>query len=238
MLFSTAQNESVTQRPTVPARTHRSRSSKSPSTLLYSAKKKDSVLRTLQSFLLVSVVCAATAAILPACGSSDSGTTGGTAGAATGAAGATGTAGAAAGTGTAGAGAGTAGASGTLVGDATRGAALYTSKTCNSCHGDNSTVPPQPILGAGSLAPNITGSKFAGLGGGIGNWTEAQFHDAVRLAKNIDGTQLCILMQPFPATAGTTPGSVGVSDQDIADLYVFLEAQMATMALQGSYCAM
>ena len=37
---------------------------------------------------------------------------------------------------------------------------------------------------------------------------------------------------PDPAA----PGSVGVSEQDMADLYVFLKAQMATMALQGSYC--
>jgi hypothetical protein len=188
-------------------------------------------LRTLQSFLLVGVVCAATAALLPGCGSTDSGTSGGGAGAATtGAAGSTGTAGAAT---------GAAGAPAALVGDATRGAAAFVSKSCNTCHGDNSSVPPQPIAGAGSTSqgPNITGTKFAGLGGGIGAWTESQFHDAVRLQKNIDGKQLCALMLPFPAVPDpAVPGSVGVSDQDIADLYVFLEKQMATMALQGGYC--
>jgi hypothetical protein len=204
---------------------------KVPSTQLYSAQKKDPVLRTLQSLLLVSVVCAATAAILPGCGTSDPGTTGGTAGAAT-----TGTAGS---TGTAGAATGGAGAPAALVGDKTRGAAAFVSKSCNTCHGDTSSTPPQPIAGAGvpSQGPNITGSKFAGLGGGIGAWTEPQFHDAVRLGKNIDGKQLCALMLPFPAVPDpAVPGSVGVSDQDIADLYVFLEAQMATMALQGAYC--
>lgn len=184
-------------------------------------------MRTLQSFLLVSVVCAATAALLPGCGTSDAGTTSGAAGAATGGAGAPGAAGAPT---------GAAGAPATLVGDATRGQALYVSKTCNSCHGDSTTVPPAAIPGAGSLGPNITGSKLPGLGGGIGTWTEAQFHDAVRLAKNINGTQLCFEMIAFPAAANGTPGSLGVSDQDIADLYVYLEAQMATVALQGSYC--
>jgi cytochrome c553 len=197
---------------------------KDPSTLLYSAQKRISVLRTLQSFLLVGVVCTA-AALLPGCSSSDPATTGGAG--APGAGGATGGAGA----GTAGAGTAGGGAAGSapLVGDATRGKAAMTSKSCNSCHGEDGS-------GMAAAGPNITGSKLPGLGGGIGNWTEAQFHDAVRLAKNIDGKQLCLLMAPFPAMPTGMPGSIGVSDQDIADLYVYLEAQMATMALQGGYC--
>lgn len=86
---------------------------------------------------------------------------------------------------------------------------------CNTCHADK---------GAGAMGPNISGSKTSG----IGNWTEPQFHEAVRNAKNRKGASLCALMLAFPANL--------VSDQDIADIYAYLIANPVETAMAGSYC--
>ena len=72
-------------------------------------------------------------------------------------------------------------------GDATKGATVY-STNCVSCHSADA---------AGKEGPNITMSMTAG----IGSWTYQQFHDAVRLGKDKDGTQLCPFMTPFPETS-------------------------------------
>jgi cytochrome c553 len=187
-------------------------------------------LRTLQRIATVCFLGAAFAALISACGSSDATPPpAGGAGAGPGAAGATNTAGAntagagTAGAGTAGAGtagAGTAGAAAT--GDATRGAALWVKNTlaCNTCHGDHAE-------GLSTGAPNITKSAT----GGIGGFTAAQFKSAVRDGKNKEGTALCILMPKLDATQA--------SDQDIADLYAFQQAQPAvdTAITNPAYCA-
>lgn len=156
----------------------RSRTTLSPTPLprprCPSYSEKDFVLRTLHSFATVCVISAAIAALLPACGSSDDPTPGGTAGAGS-VAGASGS--------TAGA-TNTAGASNAGTGDATKGKAVYTTGACNTCHADD---------GKGSQGPNITPSKTAG----IGSWTYQQFHDAMRTGKAEDGTQLCTLMPLF-----------------------------------------
>jgi Cytochrome c len=187
-------------------------------------------LRTLQSFLLVGVVCAATAAILPGCGSTPASTS--SEAGAPGAAGATSHAGAGGATGTAGAAAGGAPA---LVGDAARGKIAYNAPVvgaptgtpgavCYSCHG---------VMGEGMLGPNITFATGTALGSGIGGWTEQQFHDAVRKAVWKDGTPLCMFMVAVPAT-----GVGSASDQDIADIYAYLmSVPPVTTPLQGSYCA-
>jgi len=166
--------------------------------------RKRIVLKTLHSLATICVFSAALAALLPACSSTDGGTpaTAGAAGAAgaPGAAGAAATAGASATAGAAGAGA--------LTGDASRGAQLWVKPIlgCNGCHGEHAE---------GATAPNITKSAT----GGIGAFTYAQFHAAVREGKNKQGGTLCFMMQPFAAS--------DASEQDIADLYAFQQAQPA-----------
>ena len=165
-------------------------------------------MKALSRFALVCTLGAALAALTSACGSSDDPAPTGAAGAA--AAGAPATAGAA--------GSASAGAPAALVGDATKGATLYanTILSCNSCHGAN---------GQGELGPNITLSTTAG----IGSWTYAQFHDAVRLAKDKDGTKLCAQMVAFEEKYA--------SEQDIADIYAFLKSKPAVDTVQrGTYC--
>ena len=161
-------------------------------------------MRTLQRFATVCFLGVTAVALfsLSACGSTD-------APAPTGGAGATGSAGA---TGNAGA------AGAALVGDATRGAGLYKSMNlqCNSCHGE---------IAEGSMGPNITGSMTAG----IGSWTQAQFHDAVRSSKNKSGAALCFFMVSFMEK--------DVSEQGIADLYAFAKSKPAVETVNaGSYC--
>ncbi len=178
-------------------------------------QKKDRVLRTLQRIATVCFIGAALAALVSACGSSDTTTTppAGTAGAATGTAGA--------GTGTAGAATGTAGSgTGTLTGNPANGAALFASAAlgCNTCHGN---------MGEGSLGPNITGDAT----NGIGAWSEADFATAVRSAKNRKGVALCMQMQPFPTT-----GPSAITDQGIADIYAWLKTQDSAVAQPGQYC--
>lgn len=204
---------------------------------LFSALKKDPLLRTLQRFATVCFLGAAVAALLPAC-SSDAvdppASAGATSAAGASAAGASaagasgsGTAGAGtAGSGTAGSGAGgsgtagsgTAGAGTGPTGNAANGLAAYKKSTaaCNGCHGE---------MGEGMGGPNITGSKTAG----IGNWTQAQFTTAVRQAKNRSGTMLYALMMPYNAST--------VSDQDVADIYAFLISKPVETPNPGSYCS-
>ena len=143
---------------------------------------------------------AALAALLPACSSTDSGP--GPSAGAPGTAGAPGAAGASPMAGAPGA----AGMPGSLTGDATRGAALWVkgSLGCNTCHGEHAE---------GGAAPNITKSAS----GGIGAFTLAQFKAAIRDHLNKQGGKLCDFMPTF------TPAEA--SDQDIADLYAFQQAQ-------------
>jgi cytochrome c553 len=119
------------------------------------------------------------------------------------------------------------------VGDITRGKAAYNAPAagsaptapggaCYTCHGS---------AGQGEHGPNITAATGTALGGGIGGWTEQQFHDAVRLAVYKDGTPLCALMVKVPAT-----GAASASDQDIADMYAYLMSLNAPTPLQGDYC--
>jgi cytochrome c553 len=178
-------------------------------------------LRTLQRFATVCFVGAAFAALISACSSTDPATTGGGAGA-VGAAGAAhaGAGPAAAGAPAAQAGAGTAAAGSppALTGDATKGQAAYADAkiACNGCHGE---------MGEGMSGANISGSATAG----IGMWTENQFYNAVRSAKNKAGLPLCMLMVPFAASV--------VSDQQIADIYAWLLTQKGhDTKVAGSYC--
>jgi len=195
---------------------------------LFSAKEKDPVLRTLQRFATVCFLGAAFAALFSACSSSDPATPMGGAGsgaAGAPAAGASSAGAPAAGAGTAGAGtagAGTAGAGAAgggsgLTGNAAKGMTVYSANStgCNGCHG---------TMGEGSLGPNITGSKPFG----IGNWTQAQFHDALRSGKDKSGATFNILMMPVVETAA--------SDQDIADLYAYLMSHSVETMNAGSVC--
>jgi Cytochrome c len=188
-------------------------------TAVFSSKKKDSVLRTLQRFATVCFIGAAAAALITACSSTDAAPppTGG-AGAAQAVAGAAGAHAAGAGN-TAGAGGSSAGAPATLIGDPTRGATAFkmTSAACDSCHG---------TMGEGSSGPNISGSTTAG----IGMWSQTQFHDAVRLGKNRTGGMLCNLMAP--ATVAN------VSDQAIADIFAWLQSiKGQDTKVIGAFCA-
>lgn len=168
-------------------------------------------MRTLFSYATVCVFGAAMAALLPACGSTDD-TGGGTAGApgAAGSASTAGSPGAAGSTGTAGGGS-------ALVGDAARGLTQWNKQACGSCHGS---------MGEGGLAPNITKSAA----GGIGAFTQAQFHAAVREAKNKEGGKLCVAMAAYDTTQ--------LSEQDIADLYALQQSFPAvdTPAASPLYC--
>jgi len=113
-----------------------------------------------------------------------------------------------------------AGAAGATTGDATRGAALWVKQPqlgCDTCHG---------LHAEGDTAPNITKS----VTGGIGAFTYAQFHQAVREGKNKEGMKLCFAMVAF-----TTDEA---SEQDIADLYAYQQAQppVDAPAANAVYC--
>jgi mono/diheme cytochrome c family protein len=107
----------------------------------------------------------------------------------------------------------------TLVGDATRGAYLMRLGGCVTCHtdpqnkdavlGGDQTDPLKTPFG-NFYPPNITSSKSAG----IGNWTLAQFADAMSNGEGPQGH----LYPAFPYDAYTT-----MSDQEIADLYAALQ---------------
>jgi len=145
---------------------------------------------------------AALAAGLPACGSSDE-SPGGAAGAHASGGSGVGGSGAAAGTPSVG-GAGAGGAA-PAAGDATKGAAVWTNQGgCAVCHGDNA---------AGGLGSNITPSKTAG----IGNWTLAQFTNAVRNGKDNEGKDLCVGMTRFTAAM--------INDAQMADLFAYVQTK-------------
>lgn len=104
----------------------------------------------------------------------------------------------------------------------TRGEALLKAADCTGCHTD-AKGGGQPLAGGRPLAtpfgtfygPNITPDKRYG----IGRWTEAQFHDALRKGIDRDGHYL---FPVFPY-----PSFTGMSDADIADLYAYLQSRPA-----------
>jgi mono/diheme cytochrome c family protein len=101
-----------------------------------------------------------------------------------------------------------------------RGAYLFAAADCASCHTDAKNSG-KPLAGGRALAtpfgtfygPNITPDpKY-----GIGDWTEAQFHRALREGIAPGRTHLFPVF-PFPSFTGLTDG-------DIADLYAYLKTQ-------------
>lgn len=92
---------------------------------------------------------------------------------------------------------------------------VYKSAGCNTCHGENAE---------GTQGPNISGNMTAG----IGSWTQAQFHDAVRNGKNRKGMPLCQLMLAFDESM--------VSEQGIADIYAFCKSKDSPTPVAGMYC--
>src|SRR5689334_9943047 len=103
-----------------------------------------------------------------------------------------------------------------------RGAVLFNAADCAGCHSD-ATGGGQPLAGGRPLSspfgtcfgPNITPDKQYG----IGSWTEAQFHDALRKGVDRNGHYLFPVF-PFPSFTG-------MSDADIADLYAYLKSRPA-----------
>ncbi len=101
-----------------------------------------------------------------------------------------------------------------------RGELLFNAADCIGCHTDVKGGG-QPLAGGRPLAtpfgtfygPNITSDKTYG----IGSWSEAQFHDAVRKGVDDEGHYL---FPVFPFTSFT-----GMSDADIADLYAYLQSR-------------
>ena len=106
----------------------------------------------------------------------------------------------------------------TLVGDVERGNYLIRLGGCVSCH-TNAEAGTGPLAGGVGLktqfgtfvAPNITSDKEAG----IGNWTLAQFADALSNGRGPQGD----LYPVFPYEHYTM-----MSDQEVADLYAALMA--------------
>jgi mono/diheme cytochrome c family protein len=101
-----------------------------------------------------------------------------------------------------------------------RGAYLFAAADCASCHTDIKN-DGKPLAGGRALAtpfgtfygPNITPDpKY-----GIGNWTEAQVHRALREGINEHGNYM---FPVFPFTSFT-----GLTDADVSDLYAFLKTQ-------------
>jgi mono/diheme cytochrome c family protein len=101
-----------------------------------------------------------------------------------------------------------------------RGKYIFTAADCESCHTDKKNGGA-PLAGGRALATpfgtfygrNITPDKATG----IGDWTEAQFHRALRDGIDDDGHYLFPVF-PFPSFTG-------MSDRDISDLYAYLMAQ-------------
>lgn len=91
------------------------------------------------------------------------------------------------------------------TGNVANGQALYTNKTCATCHGMSAE-------GTAS-GPNITGSTTAG----IGAWSQADFTKAVRQAISPTGKTYCSNMQPLPT----------LSDTQVADLFAFVKSKMS-----------
>jgi mono/diheme cytochrome c family protein len=109
------------------------------------------------------------------------------------------------------------------VGNVARGAYLFAAGDCAGCHTDAKAKGP-PLAGGAPLAtafgtflaPNITPDRKNGLGA----WSEADFHRAMRDGRGKDGEYLYPVF-PYPAFTGMT-------DQDIADLWAYLKAQPAS----------
>lgn len=101
----------------------------------------------------------------------------------------------------------------------TRGGYLLKAAGCESCHTDVKNNGP-PLAGGRALptpfgtffGKNITPDRT-----GIGGWSEAQFHDALRSGIDDDGHYLFPVF-PFPSYTGMT-------DADISDLFAYLMAQ-------------
>jgi mono/diheme cytochrome c family protein len=93
-----------------------------------------------------------------------------------------------------------------------RGKYLYDAAGCGSCHGD---VSPSGGLGLDTpfgvfYVPNITPDKQ----NGIGAWSQADFHTALRNGIGPDGKYL---FPVFPFTSFTN-----LTDRDIGDIYAYL----------------
>ena len=101
-----------------------------------------------------------------------------------------------------------------------RGAYVFAAAGCQTCHTDKKNGGA-PLAGGRAIATpfgtfygrNITPDKETGIGG----WSEAQFHRALREGIDDEGIYL---FPVFPFTSFT-----GMSDHDISDLYAFLMAQ-------------
>jgi len=101
-----------------------------------------------------------------------------------------------------------------------RGAYLFAAGDCVSCHTDVKNNG-KPLAGGRALAtpfgtffgPNISPDPHYG----IGKWSEADFHRALREGLGPDDTHL---FPVFPFSSFT-----GITDGDIADLYAYLMAQ-------------
>jgi mono/diheme cytochrome c family protein len=101
-----------------------------------------------------------------------------------------------------------------------RGEVLFKAADCTACHTDVKGGG-QPLAGGRPLAtpfgtffsPNITSDKRDG----IGAWSEAEFRGALRDGKGRHGEYLFPVF-PYPSFTGMT-------DEDIAALYAYLEAQ-------------
>jgi len=101
-----------------------------------------------------------------------------------------------------------------------RGAYLFAAAGCAGCHTDVKN-DGMPLAGGRALAtpfgtfygPNITPDPQ----NGIGDWTEAQFHRAIREGINEHGNYM---FPVFPFTSFT-----GLTDADISDLWAFLRTQ-------------
>jgi cytochrome c553 len=97
-----------------------------------------------------------------------------------------------------------------------RGAQVWKTNECASCHAESA---------AGAQGPNITNSVTAG----IGSWTYQQFHDAVRLGNDKDGTKLCLLMSTFDTTM--------ISEAGMQDLHAYIKSKpVSDVKNTGSYC--
>jgi mono/diheme cytochrome c family protein len=103
-----------------------------------------------------------------------------------------------------------------------RGEVLFNAADCTGCHTD-AKGGGKPLAGGRPLAtpfgtfygPNISPDKQDGIGG----WTAAQFHDALRKGVDREGHYL---FPVFPY-----PSFTGMSDADIADLYAYLQSRPA-----------
>jgi mono/diheme cytochrome c family protein len=103
-----------------------------------------------------------------------------------------------------------------------RGEGLFKAADCTACHTDVKGEG-QPLAGGRPLAtpfgtffsPNITSDQHDG----IGAWSEAEFRRALREGKGLHGEYLFPVF-PYPSFTGMT-------DEDIAALYAYVEAQPA-----------